>query len=104
MVEGLAQRIVRGDVPQGLQGTRIYSLDMGLLLAGTQMRGQFEQRMKDVLAEAKDPNIILFIDEMHMVIGAGATGEGNMDASNLLKPMLARGEVRVLALCCLFMS
>ncbi|KAJ3300824.1 hypothetical protein HK104_000017 [Borealophlyctis nickersoniae] len=96
IVEGLAQRIVRRDVPASLQA-RIFSLDMGALIAGAKYRGEFEERLKAVLKEVKDAsgNIILFIDEIHMVLGAGKT-EGSMDAANLLKPMLARGELRLI--------
>ena len=94
VVEGLAQRIVNGDVPEGLRDKVIYSLDMGALLAGAKYRGEFEERLKAVLAEVKsaEGNILLFIDEMHTLVGAGKT-DGAMDASNLLKPMLARGEL-----------
>lgn len=94
IVEGLAQRIVKGDVPEGLKDKRIVALDMGALLAGAKFRGEFEERMKAVLKEVQDSNgqIILFIDELHTVVGAGAA-EGAIDAGNLLKPMLARGEL-----------
>lgn len=94
IVEGLAQRIIRGDVPEALKDKRIISLDMGSLLAGTKYRGEFEDRLKSVLKEIKkgEGEIMLFIDEMHTVVGAGAT-EGAMDAANLLKPALARGEL-----------
>jgi ATP-dependent Clp protease ATP-binding subunit ClpB len=94
IVEGLAQRIVRGDVPEGLKGKRIVTLDMGALVAGAKYRGEFEERLKAVLKAVQDAQgeIILFIDELHTVVGAGAA-EGAMDASNLLKPMLARGEL-----------
>jgi ATP-dependent Clp protease ATP-binding subunit ClpB len=94
IVEGLAQRIVRGDVPEGLKGKRIVTLDMGALIAGAKYRGEFEERLKAVLKAVQDAQgeIILFIDELHTVVGAGAA-EGAMDASNLLKPMLARGEL-----------
>lgn len=94
IVEGLAQRIVRGDVPEGLKQKTIFSLDMGSLIAGAKYRGEFEERLKAVLAEVKnaDGMIILFIDELHTIVGAGKS-EGAMDAGNLLKPMLARGEL-----------
>jgi len=94
IVEGLAQRILRGDVPEGLKDKSIFSLDMGALVAGAKYRGEFEERLKAVLAEIKqsDGRIILFIDELHVIVGAGKT-EGAMDAGNLLKPMLARGEL-----------
>ena len=94
IVEGLAQRILRGDVPEGLKDKTIFSLDMGALVAGAKYRGEFEERLKAVLAEVKasDGRIILFIDELHVIVGAGKT-EGAMDAGNLLKPMLARGEL-----------
>ena len=94
IVEGLAQRILRGDVPEGLKDKTIFSLDMGALVAGAKYRGEFEERLRAVLAEVKasDGRIILFIDELHVIVGAGKT-EGAMDAGNLLKPMLARGEL-----------
>jgi len=94
IVEGLAQRILRGDVPEGLKDKTIFSLDMGALVAGAKYRGEFEERLKAVLAEVKqsDGRIILFIDELHVIVGAGKS-EGAMDAGNLLKPMLARGEL-----------
>ncbi|MBS1859233.1 MAG: ATP-dependent chaperone ClpB [Acidobacteria bacterium] len=94
IAEGLALRIVRGDVPEGLKNRRIVSLDMGALIAGAKYRGEFEERLKAVLKEVQDSSgeIILFIDELHTVVGAGKT-EGSMDAGNLLKPMLARGEL-----------
>ena len=94
IAEGLAQRIVRGDVPEGLKGRTIFSLDMGALIAGAKYRGEFEERLKAVLNEVKksEGKIILFIDELHTIVGAGKT-EGSMDAGNLLKPLLARGEL-----------
>lgn len=94
VVEGLAQRIVRGDVPQGLKDKKIFSLDMGALVAGAKYRGEFEERLKAVLEDVKnsDGQIILFIDELHTIVGAGKT-DGAMDAGNMLKPMLARGEL-----------
>ena len=97
VVEGLAQRIVAGDVPESLVGKRVISLDMSSMVAGAKYRGDFEERLQAVLAEIKESNgqIITFIDEMHTVVGAGATGEGAMDAGNMLKPMLARGELRM---------
>ena len=97
IVEGLAQRIVRGDVPKSLQDKTIFSLDMGALIAGAKYRGEFEERLKSVLNEIKksEGKILLFIDELHTIVGAGKT-EGSMDAGNLLKPMLARGELHCL--------
>jgi len=97
IVEGLAQRIVRGDVPEGLRDKTIFSLDMGSLVAGAKYRGEFEERLKAVLAEVKaeEGRILLFVDELHTVVGAGA-GEGAMDAGNMLKPMLARGELHMI--------
>ena len=94
-MEGLAQRIINGDVPSALQDRQLISLDMGSLIAGAKYRGEFEERIKNVLKKVKesDGKIILFIDEIHTVVGAGASG-GSLDASNLLKPMLARGELR----------
>jgi len=95
IIEGLAQRIINGDVPSALQDRKLISLDMGSLLAGAKYRGEFEERIKNILKKVKesDGKIILFIDEIHTVVGAGASG-GSLDASNLLKPMLARGELR----------
>ena len=97
IIEGLAQRIVKGDVPASLKGKTIWELDMGALIAGAKYRGEFEERLKAVLKEVKDSNgdIIMFIDEIHMIVGAGAL-EGAMDAGNMLKPMLARGEIHVI--------
>ena len=94
VVEGLAQRIVRGDVPEGLKDKKLFALDMGSLVAGAKYRGEFEERLKAVLEEIKksDGQIILFIDELHLIVGAGKS-DGAMDASNMLKPMLARGEL-----------
>jgi ATP-dependent Clp protease ATP-binding subunit ClpB len=95
IAEGLAQRIVAGDVPEGLKGRRVWALDIGALLAGSKYRGEFEERLKAVLQEIRnaDGQIVLFIDELHTIVGAGAA-EGAVDAANLLKPMLARGELR----------
>ncbi len=97
IVEGLAQRIIRGDVPEGLKDKRIVTLDMGALIAGAKYRGEFEDRLKAVLKEVSEAEgqIVLFIDELHTVVGAGAS-EGSMDASNMLKPMLARGELHTI--------
>ena len=97
VVEGLAQRIVAGDVPDSLRGKSLISLDLGAMVAGAKYRGEFEERLRAVLDEIKgsDGQVVTFIDEMHTVVGAGATGEGAMDASNMLKPMLARGELRM---------
>ncbi len=94
VVEGLAQRIVRGDVPQGLKDKKIFALDMGALVAGAKYRGEFEERLKAVLEDVKnsDGQIILFIDELHTIVGAGKS-DGALDAGNMLKPMLARGEL-----------
>ncbi|OZC84005.1 ATP-dependent chaperone ClpB [Rhodococcus sp. 06-412-2C] len=99
IVEGLAQRIVRGDVPEGLRDRTIFSLDMGSLVAGAKYRGEFEERLQAVLAEVKaaDGRILLFVDELHTVVGAGSVGgEGSLDAGNMLKPMLARGELHMI--------
>ena len=95
-MEGLAQRIVAGDVPEALKDKKIFALDMGALVAGAKYRGEFEERLKAVLEEVKksEGQIILFIDELHLIVGAGKT-DGAMDASNMLKPMLARGELLV---------
>lgn len=97
VVEGLAQRIVNGDVPDGLKDTMIFALDMGQLLAGAKYRGEFEERLKAVIQEVKksDGQIILFVDELHLIVGAGRT-DGAMDASNLMKPALSRGEIRMI--------
>ncbi len=97
IVEGLAQRIVAGDVPDSLRDKTVVSLDMGSMVAGAKYRGEFEERLKAVLDEIKDSagQIITFIDELHTIVGAGATGEGAMDAGNMIKPMLARGELRL---------
>src|SRR5579859_3403965 len=96
IVEGLAQRIVAGDVPEGLKGKRVWQLDIGALLAGAKYRGEFEERLKAVLEEIKaaEGELVVFIDELHTIVGAGAA-EGAVDAANMLKPMLARGELRV---------
>jgi ATP-dependent Clp protease ATP-binding subunit ClpB len=97
VVEGLAQRIVAGDVPESLRGKRLVALDLGAMIAGAKYRGEFEERLKAVLEEIKESEgqVVTFIDELHTVVGAGATGEGAMDAGNMLKPMLARGELRM---------
>ncbi|MFI6864888.1 ATP-dependent chaperone ClpB [Streptomyces sp. NPDC050421] len=97
VVEGLAQRIIKGDVPESLKNKRLVSLDLGAMVAGAKYRGEFEERLKTVLSEIKesDGQIITFIDELHTVVGAGAGGDSAMDAGNMLKPMLARGELRM---------
>jgi ATP-dependent Clp protease ATP-binding subunit ClpB len=97
VVEGLAQRIVDGDVPESLRDKRLISLDLGAMVAGAKYRGEFEERLKAVLEEIKESNgqVVTFIDELHTVVGAGASGEGAMDAGNMLKPLLARGELRL---------
>ena len=97
IVEGLAGRIVRGDVPENLKDKQLYSLDMGALVAGAKYKGEFEERLKGVIKEVTNAegNIILFIDEIHTLVGAGG-GEGAMDAANILKPALARGELRAI--------
>ncbi len=95
MAEGLVQRIVAGEVPDILKNIRVYALDLGALLAGTKFRGDFEQRLKGVISKlSNDPNAILFIDEIHTIVGAGATSSGSMDASNILKPVLGSGDLR----------
>jgi ATP-dependent Clp protease ATP-binding subunit ClpB len=98
VVEGLAQRIVAGDVPESLRGRRLISLDLAAMVAGAKYRGEFEERLKAVLTEITESagQVVTFIDELHTVVGAGATGEGAMDAGNMLKPMLARGELRLI--------
>ena len=98
VVEGLAQRVIAGDVPDSLKGRRVVSLDLSSMVAGAKYRGEFEERLKAVLKEIKEAEgqIITFIDELHTVVGAGASGEGAMDAGNMLKPMLARGELRMI--------
>ncbi|AHI02003.1 ATP-dependent chaperone ClpB [Kutzneria albida] len=97
IVEGLAQRIVAGDVPESLRGKRVVALDLGSMVAGAKYRGEFEERLKAVLKEITSSagQVITFIDELHTIVGAGATGEGAMDAGNMIKPMLARGELRM---------
>ena len=98
VVEGLAQRIVAGDVPESLRGRRLINLDLSAMVAGAKYRGEFEERLKAVLGEIKDSEgqVITFIDELHTVVGAGASGDSSMDAGNMLKPMLARGELRMI--------
>jgi len=95
IVEGLAQRIIKGEVPESIKGKKVFSLDMGSLVAGAKFRGEFEERLKGVIKDTIDSagNVILFIDEMHTLVGAGSSGDGSMDAANLLKPSLARGEL-----------
>src|SRR6185312_1764476 len=95
IVEGLAQRIISGDVPDPLQNKRVVALDIGALVAGTKYRGEFEERLKKIVAEVKDTGSILFIDELHTLVGAGAA-EGAVDAANILKPALSRGEVQTI--------
>ena len=95
IAEGLALKVHLGEVPEVLQDAQVFALDMGALLAGTKYRGEFEQRLKGVVARMKQiPNSILFIDEIHTVVGAGAVSGGSMDASNIIKPALASGELR----------
>ncbi len=98
IIEGLAHRIINGDVPENLKSKTIFSLDMGLLIAGAKYKGEFEERLKAVIKEVTDSDgaIILFIDEIHTLVGAGGGGEGAMDAANILKPALARGELRAI--------
>ena len=97
MAEGLATNISRGRVPDTLKDKSLYTLDMGSLLAGAKYRGEFEERIKQVIDEVRDKeNIILFIDELHTIVGAGSTGDGSIDASNILKPVLARGEMQII--------
>ena len=97
VTQGLAQRIIAGKVPSDLKGSKVYSLDLGLLMAGAKFRGDFEERLHAVIDElAKKKNVILFIDEIHMIIGAGTNGNSSMDAANLLKPMLSAGKIRVI--------
>ena len=95
IVEGLAQRIVNGDVPDTLQNKRLVALDIGALVAGTKYRGEFEERLKKIVAEVKETGSILFIDELHTLVGAGAA-EGAVDAANILKPALSRGELQTI--------
>jgi ATP-dependent Clp protease ATP-binding subunit ClpC len=96
VVEGIAARVVEGRVPEALQGVRIVSVDLGGMVAGTKYRGEFEERLTGVLREAAHPDVVLFVDELHMIVGAGAGQEGTMDAASLLKPALARGELRLI--------
>ena len=95
---GLAQRIHNGDVPESLKGRTVISLDMGALIAGAKFRGEFEERLKSVMDEIKSAagEIVLFIDEIHTVVGAGAGGDGSLDASNMMKPALSRGEMQTI--------
>ena len=97
IVEGLAQRMVAGDVPESLKGKRLMALDLGSMVAGAKYRGEFEERLKAVLQEITDSEgqIVTFIDELHTIVGAGASGDSAMDAGNMIKPMLARGELRM---------
>ena len=97
IVEGLARRIVAGDVPESLRGKTLISLDLGSMVAGAKYRGEFEERLKAVLDEIKEAEgeIITFIDELHTIVGAGASGDSAMDAGNMIKPLLARGELRL---------
>jgi ATP-dependent Clp protease ATP-binding subunit ClpC len=96
VVEGIASRVVEGRVPEALQGVRIVSVDLGGMVAGTKYRGEFEERLTAVLREASHPDVVLFVDELHMIVGAGAGQEGTMDAASMLKPALARGELRLI--------
>ncbi|MDT7745092.1 MAG: ATP-dependent Clp protease ATP-binding subunit ClpC [Actinomycetota bacterium] len=96
VVEGIAARVVEGRVPAALQGVRIVSVDLGGMVAGTKYRGEFEERLSGVLREASHPDVVLFVDELHMIVGAGAGHEGTMDAASMLKPALARGELRLI--------
>lgn len=98
IVEGLARKIVENQVPENLKGKQLIEIDLPALVAGTQYRGQFEERLKKVLKKIDEANgeIILFIDEIHMIIGAGGTGDSNMDAANILKPMMARGQLHLI--------